>query len=276
MLSRITDLFLASASRYSSDQINLFDEVIAKLARAIEAKARAKLAIRLAARDQCADGRHPDARLRRRHRGRAPGAAASPSGCDEADLLANATQQEPAPSRRHFGAQVAERGRDRRAGRARRSSGGAFGREESRRALFRRGLPHAGQAFVERRRSGHAGRRAARPAAPAFPAPARSGFGRRAARLTAENPAAGEALEGVLSEVVGDIQSETRKVSDDLRPRARRSRRSAAPAAWARTTSIALRASATSRKPPSPFRSSAASSSTWSSAAARSAATRSR
>src|SRR5262249_27142485 len=48
MLSRVTDLFLASASRYSADQINIFDEVIAKLARAIEAKARAKLAIRLA------------------------------------------------------------------------------------------------------------------------------------------------------------------------------------------------------------------------------------
>src|SRR4051794_21036790 len=48
MLSRITDLFLASAGRHSADQINLFDEVIAKLAVAIEAKARARLAIRLA------------------------------------------------------------------------------------------------------------------------------------------------------------------------------------------------------------------------------------
>jgi uncharacterized protein (DUF2336 family) len=48
MLMRITDLFLAGASRYSEVQINLFDEVITKLAIAIEPKARARLAIRLA------------------------------------------------------------------------------------------------------------------------------------------------------------------------------------------------------------------------------------
>ena len=48
MLTRITDLFLADASRYSVQQIGLFDEVIAKLATAIESKARAKLSIRLA------------------------------------------------------------------------------------------------------------------------------------------------------------------------------------------------------------------------------------
>ena len=48
MLSRITDLFMAGASRYSVEQVDLFDEVIAKLATAIEAKARAKLSIRLA------------------------------------------------------------------------------------------------------------------------------------------------------------------------------------------------------------------------------------
>jgi hypothetical protein len=48
MLSRITDLFMAGANRYSGEQVDLFDEVIAKLATAIEAKARAKLSIRLA------------------------------------------------------------------------------------------------------------------------------------------------------------------------------------------------------------------------------------
>src|SRR6185312_2610940 len=49
ILSRITDLFVEGASRYSAGQINLFDEVLAKLANAIEAKTRAKLASRLAA-----------------------------------------------------------------------------------------------------------------------------------------------------------------------------------------------------------------------------------
>jgi uncharacterized protein (DUF2336 family) len=48
MLSRITDLFVEGASRYSESQVNLFDEVIVKLVGAIEAKARAKLSGRLA------------------------------------------------------------------------------------------------------------------------------------------------------------------------------------------------------------------------------------
>jgi uncharacterized protein (DUF2336 family) len=48
MLSRITDLFIAGASHHSTDQIGLFEEVIAKLVAAIEPMARAKLAGRLA------------------------------------------------------------------------------------------------------------------------------------------------------------------------------------------------------------------------------------
>jgi uncharacterized protein (DUF2336 family) len=48
MLSRVTDLFFAGDGRYSVDQIHLFEEVIARLAAAIEPMARAKLAERLA------------------------------------------------------------------------------------------------------------------------------------------------------------------------------------------------------------------------------------
>src|SRR6516164_8175346 len=48
MLTRITDLFLAGANRYSDVQINLFDEVMTKLTSAIEAKARARLSVKLA------------------------------------------------------------------------------------------------------------------------------------------------------------------------------------------------------------------------------------
>lgn len=47
-LWRITDLFVVGAHRYSEEHIRLFDEVIGKLVVAIEAKARAKLASRLA------------------------------------------------------------------------------------------------------------------------------------------------------------------------------------------------------------------------------------
>jgi uncharacterized protein (DUF2336 family) len=48
MLTRITDLFVGGAARYSEDQIGVFDEVMVRLVSTIEAKARAKLAHRLA------------------------------------------------------------------------------------------------------------------------------------------------------------------------------------------------------------------------------------
>ncbi len=48
MLSRITDLFVDGANRYTPAQINVFDQIFGKLTAAIEAKARAKLAHRLA------------------------------------------------------------------------------------------------------------------------------------------------------------------------------------------------------------------------------------
>jgi len=48
MLSRITDLFIAGANRYSAGQINLFDQLIARLVAVIESEARIKLANRLA------------------------------------------------------------------------------------------------------------------------------------------------------------------------------------------------------------------------------------
>ena len=48
MLTRITDLFVGGAQRYSEDQIGVFDDVMARLVNTIEAKARAKLAHRLA------------------------------------------------------------------------------------------------------------------------------------------------------------------------------------------------------------------------------------
>ena len=48
ILTQVTDLFFAGASRYSADQVQLFDELLATLAAAIEPMARAKLASRLA------------------------------------------------------------------------------------------------------------------------------------------------------------------------------------------------------------------------------------
>jgi uncharacterized protein (DUF2336 family) len=48
ILTRITDLFVNGADRYSDDQVGVFDDVMARLVNAIEAKVRAKLAQRLA------------------------------------------------------------------------------------------------------------------------------------------------------------------------------------------------------------------------------------
>src|SRR5262249_9621282 len=49
MLSRITDLFVGAAEHYSEEQVGVFDDVMARLVRTIEAKARVILAQRLAA-----------------------------------------------------------------------------------------------------------------------------------------------------------------------------------------------------------------------------------
>src|SRR5580693_246788 len=48
ILTSITDLFINGAPRFSEDQIGVFDDVMARLMVRIEAKARAKLALRLA------------------------------------------------------------------------------------------------------------------------------------------------------------------------------------------------------------------------------------
>ena len=48
LLRRVTDLFLAGASNFTDEHVELFDGVICRLAETIESKARAELAQRLA------------------------------------------------------------------------------------------------------------------------------------------------------------------------------------------------------------------------------------
>ncbi len=48
ILTRVTDLFVLGASHYSEEQVEIFDDVIARLIGTIEAKVRARLAHRLA------------------------------------------------------------------------------------------------------------------------------------------------------------------------------------------------------------------------------------
>lgn len=56
MLSRITDLFLADAGRFSAAQVDLFDDLLTRFASAIESEARVMLADRLAAVPNAPDG----------------------------------------------------------------------------------------------------------------------------------------------------------------------------------------------------------------------------
>jgi uncharacterized protein (DUF2336 family) len=215
MLSRITDLFLASADRCAADQISLFDDVITKLATTIEAKARAKLAVRLApvsnaptgvirmlAFDDDIEVARPVLRESER--------------LNEADLLRNAATK----SQGHLAA-ISER---------------KSLSEDVTEVLVARGDQHVVRSVARNSgaRFSDAGfrmlvKRSAGDEALAMQVGARQDLPRQhflrlldqasaavRARLTAENPNAGEALTGVLSEVVGDIQSETRKYSGDF------------------------------------------------------------
>jgi uncharacterized protein (DUF2336 family) len=214
ILSRITDLFLGDASRYSPDQINLFDDVIIKLATAIEAKARARLATRLAqvpnapagvvrmlAFDDDIDVARP--------------VLSGSERLAEHDLIANANSK----SQLHLAA-ISER---------------KSLSEAVTDVLVTRGDRQVVQSVVKNTgaRFSDAGFRMLVKRSSSDEALAVQVGGRRdlprqhflrllehasaavRTRLAAENPAAREALEGVLSEVVGGIRSETRRVSSD-------------------------------------------------------------
>ena len=214
ILSRITDLFLGNASRYSPDQVNLFDDVISRLATAIEAKARARLANRLA------------------HVSNAPAGVVRMLAFDddievarpvlrgserlaEHDLVANANSKgqlhlAAISERKSLSEALTDvlvtRGDRQVVHTVVRNTGARFSdagfrmlvkRSSNNEALAvqvggRRDLPR--QHFLRLLEQASAAVRT---------------------RLAAENPAAREALEGVLGEVVGGIRSETRKVSSD-------------------------------------------------------------
>ena len=212
MLTRITDLFLAGASRYSVEQIGLFDEVISKLAVAIETKARAKLSIRLAdiatapagvvrmlAFDDDIDVARPVLKDSER--------------LTDPDLVANASSK----SQQHLAAiserkSLSEAVTDVLVSRGNRDvvhsvvrNAGARFSDAAFRMLVKRSSGDDALAM-------HVG---ARPDLPRqhFLRLLEQASATVRSRLAAENPAAAAAVEGVLSEVVGGIRSETRKIS---------------------------------------------------------------
>ena len=214
MLSRITDLFVEGGGRYSEGQINLFDEVMVKLVAAIEAKARAKLSHRLAPVSCAPHGVirmlafDDDIEVAR------PVLTTS-ERLEEADLVANASNK----SQQHLAA-IAER---------------KSLSEAVTEVLVARGDRQVVQSVARNTgaRFSDAGfrmlvKRSSGDDALAMQVGARRDVPRQhflrllqeasaavRSRLAAENPGAGGALETVLSEVVGGIRSETRKVSSD-------------------------------------------------------------
>ena len=214
MLSRITDLFVEGASRYSAGQINLFDEVVVKLVTTIEAKTRAKLSSRLApvhnappgvinmlAFDDDIEVARPVLTLSER--------------LGEADLVANASSK----SQQHLAA-IAERRSlseavtdvlvargDRQVVHSVARNAGARFSDAGLRMLVKRSGGDDGLAI-------QVGARRDLPRQHFLRLLQEASAAVRG-RLAAENPGAGGAVETALSEVVGGIRNEIRKVSPD-------------------------------------------------------------
>lgn len=214
MLSRITDLFLQGASRYADDHIQVFDEVIAKLANAIESKTRAKLAMRLAdvpnapagvvkmlAFDNDIDVAGP--------------VLSTSERLDDKDLVANARIKSQAhlvaiSERKSLSEAVTDvlvtRG-DKQVVHSVTKNAGARFSDAGFRMLVKRSAGDEALAL-------QVGARRDLPRQH-FLCLLEQASANVRSRLAAENPAAAATVESVLSEVVEGIRSETRKVSDE-------------------------------------------------------------
>jgi uncharacterized protein (DUF2336 family) len=215
MLTRITDLFVGGAPRFSEDQIGLFDDVMVRLVATIEAKARAKLAHRLALITNAPasvinmlafDDNIEVARPVLSHSER----------IGERELLANAASK----SQQHLAAiarrkslseavtdVLVERG-DRDVVRSVVKNSGARFSDAGFRMLVKRSDGDDALAT-------EVGRRSDIPR-PHFLTLLEKASGAVRARLAAENPLAAAAVEGVVAEVVGGIRSDARNASADF------------------------------------------------------------
>jgi uncharacterized protein (DUF2336 family) len=213
MLTRITDLFLAGASRYSDVQINLFDEVITKLTIAIESKARARLAIRLADTAQAPVGvirrlaSDDDIEVARP-------VLKSSKRLDDADLLTTAKSKgqphllaisERATLSEAVTEVLVTRGNQEVAHSVVKNTGARFS-DAGFRILVKRSASDEGLAV-------QVGARRDLPRQHFLSLLDQASATVRS-RLAMENPRSGAAVANVLTEVVGGIRTETRKVSD--------------------------------------------------------------
>jgi uncharacterized protein (DUF2336 family) len=215
ILTRITDLFIDGAQHFSEDQIGVFDDVMARLVTAIEVKARAKLANRLApianapshviqmlAFDDDIEVAHP--------------VLAQSERLNEQELLANATSK----SQQHLFAisqrkslsealtdVLVERG-DREVVHSVVKNSGARFSDAGFRMLVKRSTDDDALATEVGMRSDIPRQH--------FLVLLDKASNEVRARLAAENPQAGTAIEGVLAEVVGGIRNDARNASPDF------------------------------------------------------------
>jgi uncharacterized protein (DUF2336 family) len=215
MLSRITDLFVGGAPRFSDAHVGVFDDVMVRLVNTIEAKARAKLSRRLApianapaqvinllAFDNDIDVAHPVLSLSER--------------LQERDLLATAGSK----SQQHLFAisqrtalseavtdVLVERG-DRDVVQSVVKNAGARFSDAGFRILVTRSTGDDALAT-------EVGMRSDIPRQHFLMLLERASTAVRT-RLSAENPQAGSAIEGVVAEIVGGIRSEARNASPDF------------------------------------------------------------
>jgi uncharacterized protein (DUF2336 family) len=213
MLTRITDLFLAGANRYSDIQINLFDEVMTKLTSAIEAKARARLAARLADRPNAPAG------VIRKLASDDDIEVARPVLKDsqrltDAELLAHARiKSQPhllaISQRKSLSEAVTDvlvmRGDRQVAHSVARNAGARFS-DAGFRILVRRSANDEGLALQVGARSDLPRQH--------FLSLLEQASATVRTRLAMENPRASAAVQNVLNEVIGGIRAETRKTSD--------------------------------------------------------------
>ena len=215
MLTRITDLFVGGAARFSEDQIGVFDDVMVRLVHTIEAKARARLAHRLApianapnnlihmlAFDDDIEVAQP--------------VLSQSERIGERELLAGAASK----SQRHLAAiaqrkslseavtdVLVERGDREVVQSVVRNTGARFSDAGFRMLVTRSTGDDALATEVGRRHD---------IPRPLFLMLLEKASNAVRARLAAENPQAGAAVEGIVAEVVGGIRSEARNASPDF------------------------------------------------------------
>jgi uncharacterized protein (DUF2336 family) len=215
MLTRITDLFVGGAARYSDEQIALFDDVMVRLVSTIEAKARAKLAHRLApianapssvihmlAFDDDIDVAQPI--LKRSDRLEDPALLASANTKSQLHLFAISQRRSLSEAVTDV---LVERG-DREVVHSVVKNVGARFSDAGFRMLVKRSAGDDDLATI-------VGMRSDIPR-PHFLVLLEKASSEVRARLAAENPQATSAIEGVVAEVVGGIRDDTRNSSPDF------------------------------------------------------------